>query len=276
MKHAITHYPLAILLAIICTLGTHARTVSPRGKTGRKYRLVWKERFRNQSDLEGNWSKISRGMSDWNRHMSEDSRLYGIRRGKLILRGTNNDGSFLFAGKKDTARFVTGGLFTKGKRSIRYGKVEIRARLNCAQGAWPALWMLPEEGGWPDGGEIDIMEHLNHDSIVYQTVHSHYTYVLREEANPPHGGTGAIRPGKFNTYTVEILPDSLVFSINGKSTFSYPRIETDKPGQYPFGTPFHLLIDMQIEGSWVGKARPDQLPVEMEIDWVRMYETQGH
>ena len=61
MKHTITHYPLAILLAIICTLGTHARTVSPRGKTGRKYRLVWKERFRNQSDLEGNWSKISRG-----------------------------------------------------------------------------------------------------------------------------------------------------------------------------------------------------------------------
>ena len=43
-------------------------------------------------------------------------------------------------------------------------------------------------------------------------------------------------------------------------------------GQYPFGAPFYLLIDMQIEGSWVGKADPKQLPVEMEIDWVKLYE----
>lgn len=29
---------------------------------------------------------------------------------------------------------------------------------------------------------------------------------------------------------------------------------------------------MQIEGSWVGKADPKLLPVEMEIDWVKFYE----
>jgi hypothetical protein len=68
------------------------------------------------------------------------------------------------------------------------------------------------------------------------------------------------------------LPDSLVFSINDRRTFSYPRIQTDKPGQYPFGTPFYLLIDMQIEGQWVGKADPKDYPVEMWIDWVKMYE----
>ena len=70
---------------------------------------------------------------------------------------------------------------------------------------------------------------------------------------------------------MEILPDSLVFSINGQRTFAYPRIETDKEGQYPFGTPYYLLIDMQIEGSWVGKANPEELPVEMMVDWVKIY-----
>ena len=43
-------------------------------------------------------------------------------------------------------------------------------------------------------------------------------------------------------------------------------------GQYPFDRPYYLLIDMQTEGSWVGKAIKSELPVEMEIDWVKMYD----
>ena len=150
--------------------------------------------------------------------------------------------------------------------------MEIKARLQGAQGAWPAIWMLPENGKWPDGGEIDIMERLNHDSIAYQTVHSYYTFVLNEKKNPRPGGIGRIDPDGYNVYAVEILPDSIVFSINGNHTLTYPRIETDKKGQYPFGTPYYLLIDMQIEGSWVGKANPAEYPVRMEVDWVKFYE----
>ena len=48
--------------------------------------------------------------------------------------------------------------------------------------------------------------------------------------------------------------------------------QTDKEGQYPFDRPYYLLIDMQTEGSWVGKAIKSELPVEMEIDWVKMYD----
>lgn len=29
---------------------------------------------------------------------------------------------------------------------------------------------------------------------------------------------------------------------------------------------------MQIQGAWVGKADPKQLPVEMQVDWVKFYE----
>lgn len=266
----ITHALLCLAALLLPQTGLSAHRHGRDRNQG--YRLVWKENFRGKAPSASSWSKIDRGTSDWNRHMSSDARLYDARKGKLILRGMKNDGSFLFQDKQDTASVVTGGLYTKGKRNIRHGKVEIRARLGCARGAWPAFWMLPEKEKWPDGGEIDIMEHLNHDSIAYQTVHSHYTYTLKQGSNPPHGATGRIKPGKFNTYAVEILPDSLIFSINGEKTFSYPRIRTDKPGQYPFGTPFYLLIDMQLGGNWVGKVFPEDLPVEMEIDWVKMYE----
>lgn len=53
------------------------------------------------------------------------------------------------------------------------------------------------------GGEVDIMERLNHDSIVYQTVHSHYTYTLGIENNPKHGNTIPINPEDFNVYGVD-------------------------------------------------------------------------
>lgn len=233
-----------------------------------KYKLVWKDNFRGKSFNEKFWSKIPRGTSDWDRRMSDHPSLYKVEKGRLVLRGVVNDGLV----PDDPVPYLTGGVYTKDKKTITYGKVEVRAKLHAAKGAWPAIWMLPNDKGWPDGGEIDIMERLNGDSIAYQTVHSHYTFVLKEGKNPPQGSTGPIDPDDYNVYAVEILPDSLVFSINNRRTFSYPRIQTDKPGQYPFGTPFYLLVDMQIEGQWVGKADPKDYPVEMWIDWVKMYE----
>ena len=152
------------------------------------------------------------------------------------------------------------------------GRIEIRARLHGAKGAWPAFWLLPENEPWPDGGEIDIMERLNYDSIAYQTVHSAYTYTLGINDNPPQGSTGRIDPDGYNVYCVEMHRDSLVFFINDKRTFAYPRIQTDKKGQFPFtDKDFYLLLDMQLGGSWVGKVDTADLPVEMEIDWVRFY-----
>ena len=245
-----------------------ALNVSALSDEAPKYKLYWQDNFRGKRFDESSWTKIPRGGSDWNRHMSDHESLYEVKKGCLLLHGRVNDG----IAPQDTARFITGGLFTKGKRHITYGKVEVKARLQGATGCWPAIWLLPEEGKWPKAGEIDIMERLNHDDIAYQTVHSYYTYVLNEKSNPPHGGTGKINPDGFNVYAVEILPDKLVFSINGNHTFTYPKIETELEGQWPFGTPFYLLVDMQIEGSWIGKADPAQYPVKMEVDWVKMYE----
>nr|WP_295290758.1 glycoside hydrolase family 16 protein [uncultured Prevotella sp.] len=263
---------------LLMLLGIPGMAKDNKTNKSNKYKLVWQEDFKGDTFDAKSWSKIPRDRPDWKRHMSYDDRLYEVKDGKLILYGVNNDGTYQYDlngdGKleADTARFVTGGLYTKHKKTIEYGKVEVRAKLGQAQGAWPAIWMLPDrENAWPMGGEIDIMEHLNYDPMAYQTVHTYYTHILKLDSNPPHFATGKIDTNGYNVYAVEILPDELIFSINGEKTFSYPRIQTDKEGQYPFGAPFYLLIDMQIEGSWVGKADPSQLPVKMEIDWVKMY-----
>jgi len=237
-----------------------------------KKHLLWEENFDDPLTFNAAyWTKIPRGKSDWNRYMSDYDSCYAVRDGKLILRGLLNRNL-----PNDTARFLTGGVYTKDKVHFGFGRWEVKARLNGATGAWPAFWLLPQGGKWPDAGEIDIMERLNYDSIAYQTVHSNYTYRLNIKDNPKSGATGKINPHAFNTYAVELYPDSLVFYINDTKTFTYPKIKTDKEGQFPFDKhQFYLLLDMQLSGSWVGAVKPEDLPVEMEIDWVRFYGFDG-
>lgn len=232
------------------------------------WKLVWEENFDQTGSFDpAVWSKIPRGRADWNNYMSDFDSCYAMREGNVVLRGLVN-----YSLPNDTAPYLTGGIYTKGKKGFENGRLEIKAKLEGATGAWPAIWLLPEKGKWPMGGEIDIMERLNADTIAYQTVHSHYTYDLGFNQTPPHGGIGPIDPDDYNVYSVELHPDSLCFFINDSHTFTYPRIETDQEGQYPFDQPFYLLIDMQLGGSWVGSVDPVDLPVEMKVDWVRFYQ----
>lgn len=256
------------LLLLMPILLTGIISCSSQDNSQQNWELVWEENFDGDRFDETVWSKIPRGRSDWDRHMSDYDSLYAVENGNLILRGIENN-----VLPNDTAPYITGGVFTKDKKTFGLGRLEIRAKLNGAIGAWPAFWMLPANAQWPHGGEIDIMERLNYDDLAYQTVHSNYTYHLGIKDNPVPSSTGKINPEDYNTFAVEKYTDSLVFFINDVRTFAYPRVETEETGQYPFtDQEFYLLLDMQLGGKWVGKVDVTTLPVEMYIDWVRFYE----
>jgi len=238
-------------------------------KNQHKGKISWQEDFNRGDTFDArNWTKIPRGTSDWNRHMSDNDECYALRNGKMILRGIKNRDLL-----KDTSAYLTGGIYTKDKVAFGFGRLEIKAKLNSAKGAWPAFWLLAQNSKWPDGGEIDIMERLNSDPFIYQTIHSHYTLSLKIKDNPKSSATAKINPSDYNVYAVEKYPDSLVFFVNKQKVFTYPRIKTTAEGQFPFDKQKHyLLMDMQLGGSWVGKVEASDLPVEMMIDWVKFYE----
>ncbi|EGE05576.1 glycosyl hydrolase [Trichophyton equinum CBS 127.97] len=57
-------------------------------------------------------------------------------------------------------------LNTRGKKSIRYGRVEVVAKMPRGEWLWPAIWMLPVNetyGPWPSSGEIDLVETRGND-----------------------------------------------------------------------------------------------------------------
>jgi hypothetical protein len=55
----------------------------------------------------------------------------------------------------------SGRINTRRGVSIKYGRVEVEAKLPAGDWLWPAIWMLPKDnvyGEWPRSGEIDILE----------------------------------------------------------------------------------------------------------------------
>jgi beta-glucanase (GH16 family) len=235
----------------------------------KRWSLVWEDNFQDAKIDDSKWSIIPRNRYEWGKYMTDHEECIRIKNGKLYLRGIVNENK-----ESDSVPYLTGGLETKGKFSIQYGKVEIRAKLDGAKGAWPAIWMLPEQpkyGEYPKNGEIDIMERINFEKHVHQTVHTYYTLEMNGQNNPPSGLASLAEPDEFNIYGLEWHPDRLVFLINGKITFIYPRIDDADYKQWPFDQPFYLMIDMQLDGPWVGEVNPDHLPAQMIIDWVRVY-----
>ena len=263
-----------ISLAIFSCKTTKEQTANAGNKekndTLKEWELIWEDNFEEKLLDTTKWNVIERNKADWGNYMSEHEDCIWIKDGLLFLRGiVNPDRS------TDTVPYLTGGVNTKGKFSYQYGKVEIKAKLENATGAWPAMWMLadqPKYGNYPRNGEIDLMEHLNYEDKIYQTVHSYYTLELKQKKNPPYYATTLVNTEDYNVYGMEWYPDKLVIILNGVKTFVYPRLKNVDPTQWPFDQPFYIMIDMQLGGSWVGKVDPTDLPVQMIVDWVKVYE----
>jgi beta-glucanase (GH16 family) len=235
------------------------------------WRVVWEDNFDGDSIDYSSWNKTIRSNKAlWKRYMSDNDTCFEVKDGVLILRGVVND--FL---KEDPSKYLTGGLRTNGKRNISYGKVEVRAKINKVDEAWPAIWMKTEDRTWL--GEIDIMEtfdNFSKNNLITQSVHSHYTINLGQKTNPSHFGVNSIiDKSEFNIYGVIINEKEVIFYVNNTITFTYPKIETEEDGQFPFGDPKFIILSMQLDYPTKGTAPSiKELQPEMHVDWVRFYE----
>lgn len=199
-----------------------------------------------------------------------DPRVVQFDEENILLRGIVNPDSLT----GDPRPYLTGGIYSWNKFAFQYGRIEIRAKLDPAYGAWPAIWMLSEKDIYPNqhNGEMDLMERLNHDDYAYQTTHNHYTITLKQNV-PKKSATAKIDKTGYNVYSVSWYPDKLVYAINGVTSYEYPKIPGAGTYQWPFDQPFYLLIDQQMEHEWPGKiTNPEELPINMTVDWVRLYQ----
>lgn len=228
-----------------------------------KWQLVWSDEF----SVDGKPDSTKWIHSPWHPIIAEREDLVYVENGVLVLKAISET-------RGDSVVYIGSGIETLHKQEFLYGRVDVCAKVGSAKGSWPAIWFKPVNpnyhGGWPYCGEIDLMEHLNSDQFIYHTVHNYWTYALGNVTNPISSNTANIFPSKYNIYTLEWFPDRIEMYINGHKNFTYYKIDELGIKQWPYDTPFFLLLN-QVLGGWAGEIIDSELPVHMEVDWVRYY-----
>lgn len=240
-------------------------------RPGNHWKLVWSDEFSEDGRPDpGRWSIDRAGSPAWMCYCSDDPETVFVKDGMLNLVGMHSKNS------RDTASYMTGCIGTQRKFFFKYGKVEARAKFPQKTGTWPAIWLMPEEsvyGNWPKSGEIDIMEHVSEEPTIHQTVHSGHIELSGQTDNPPYHHDASYHIGEFNVYGLAWYPDRLDFFVNGKKTFSYPKLKDGPAEQWPFDQPFYVILDFALGGcDWLQAPKAEDLPATMQIDWVRVYQ----
>ena len=239
--------------------------------------LVWNDEFDGPALNLEKWSYEIGGHGWGNNELqyySDDDSTAFIQDGKLVIRA---DLVPQGTGSSDNLRYFSSArLRTSGKGDWRYGRIEVKAKLALGQGKWPAIWMLPTDwmyGGWPESGEIDIMEHVGYDpGRVHGSIH---TGSYNHKINTQRGGSKLLDKisSKFYVYAIEWYEDRIDFLIDDSKYFSFQNDGKNDFNTWPFNQRFHLLINIAVGGDWPGS--PDettQFPTEMELEYVRVYE----
>ncbi|WP_394941379.1 family 16 glycosylhydrolase [Psychromicrobium sp. YIM B11713] len=195
--------------------------------------------------------------------------------GNLVItaRRDNTNGLNCFYGPCEV---TSARLTTAGKITATYGRVEARIKVPTQSGTWPAFWMLGDDigsVGWPQSGEIDVMENVgNSPNKLLGTLHG-----------PGYSGgdgiggeinTASPLGNDFHTYRVDWGPDRVTWFIDGTPYLSVGKEDLGGK-QWVFNKPFFLILNLAIGGTLGGAVDLNAMPAQMVVDYVKVTDLGG-
>ncbi|MCF8226452.1 MAG: family 16 glycosylhydrolase [Bacteroidales bacterium] len=248
-------------------------TASATWVSGQQNILLWEDDFDNEGINTSNWNaetdNSGGGNDELQYYTPRDTNVY-INNGKLIIKAMEE--------AYEGLSYTSGKLTTKGHADWRFGRIESSIKMPAGQGIWPAFWMLPTEnkyGGWPNSGEIDIVEMVGHDTnTVYGTLHY----------GPPWNFTNGLYDlengyfsDDFHEFAIEWHADAMKWFVDDE-LYSFKTADSlSSPEQWEiFHERFYVILNLAVGGNWPGD--PDEttiFPQTMEIDYVRVYGDPG-
>jgi len=232
--------------------------------------LVWSDEFNISGLPDSKKWNYDIGNSGWG---NNEKQYYTNRPENAEVR----DSVLVITLKKEnygSALYTSARLKTKGKFTFTYGRVEVRAKLPTGRGTWPAIWTLGDNissVGWPDCGEIDIMEHVGFDQDhIHSAVHNRASY----GATISKGGQRIQSASDdFHVYAMEWSSASMKFSVDGINHYTYRPLNKDWRA-WPFDAPQFFILNIAMGGTWGGKwgVDPNFTESTMEIDYIRVYQ----
>jgi len=270
----------AVALLLILSLPIAPATQRVNQTTEKaKWRLVWSDEFTGTNGPAVDTTKwgFDIGGKGWGNNelqtYTDRTTNAFVRNGLLNIKVLREK----FTGPDNISReYTSARLLTENKFTQRYGRFEARIKVPYGQGIWPAFWMLGDNirtAGWPQCGEIDIMEYIGREPFkVFGTLHG-----------PGYSGanglstTRTLTNGKkvyddFHTFAIEWEPNVIRFYIDRMLYKTRTPAELPAGASWVFDRPFFLILNVAVGGNFPGN--PDAttvFPQSMQVDYVRVY-----
>jgi beta-glucanase (GH16 family) len=233
--------------------------------------LSWSDEFNGPTLSDANWNTV-----DWPPGFVNGEEQRYIpghdQAGKNIF---IQDSCLVIEARRETNGQITSGrINSQNKRSWKYGKFECRAKLPPGLGTWPAIWSMPDNspyGGWPDCGEIDIMEFFGKspDTVQFSVHCNKYVHTKGTQKHAYYRLPGVCTG--FHTYAMEWYADSICGFADGKKYFTFLNEHTGWQ-VWPFDRNFHWILNLAMGGAnFAGPIAAGTMPCRLYIDYVRYY-----
>ncbi len=225
------------------------------------WQLVWSDEFNGPSVDQSKWN-IDVG----NPGVNNEKEYYQAANASV------SNGNLVITAKQQSVGgqpYTSAKLNTSGKFSMQYGRIEARMALPMVQGTWPAFWMLGTNigsVGWPNCGEIDIMEHVNTTNTILGTMHWN-----GGNGHVQYGSRTTTTPADFHVYAVEWDTNSIRWYVDNV-LYQTGNIQNNINNTGAFHLPFYIILNLAMGGDLPGNTIDNSsLPTSMLVDYVRVY-----
>ncbi len=247
------------------------------------YKLVWSDEFNTDGPPDtANW--------DYERGFVRNEELQWYQQenaacidGRLVIavRKEQKPNPLYIAGATDWRRkrpditYTSACLITKGKHAWKYGRFEMKGRIDISNGLWPAWWTLGVDKPWPANGEIDIMEyykkHLLANIACLGPRKKAWWYSHKFNTDSLGATAWASR---FHTWRMDWTKDYIALYIDDQLLNKVPMdslTNRDSSGFNPFTQPHYMLLNLAVGGNSGGDPSGTSFPRKFEIDYIRVY-----
>ena len=259
--------------------------------------LIWQDEFNGTTLDTSKWNYeqgyyLNDDPNTWGwgnaelQHYTDSAQNVFVQDGKLNIRALNDPKSFPQDPNR-YAQYSSGKINTKNHFTLKYGRVDFRAKLPTGNGVWPALWMLPQDspyGTWAASGEIDVMEARGRlPASTSGAVHFGGTWPANQHISGEyHFPEGQNINNDYHVYSVVWEEDNIKWYVDGKFFFKrtneqwYSLAAPNNPNA-PFDQPFYLIMNLALGGNFDGgiSPNPSDIPATMQVDYVRVYKENG-
>ena len=179
--------------------------------------------------------------------------------------------------QREFAEYTSACVLTRGRHEWKYGRFEMRGRIDTRPGLWPAWWTLGSARDWPGGGEIDIMEFYGGELLANVAWLGRRRWTARwDESRRPIQEFGDPEwSQKFHEWRMDWDANSIELRVDDQllnTTDLKETVNGDREAANPMHEPHYMLLNLAIGGTRGGDPSATEFPARFEVDYVRVYQ----